>query len=61
VWLDADEDFSRMEGKTLVQVWEPRMYRLVKNRAPGLQSFELSTSIPGLGAYAFTFVSCVEG
>jgi len=61
VWLDADEDVSRMDGKTLVQVREPRMYRLVKNRAPGLQSFELSTSIPGLGAYAFTFVSCVEG
>ncbi len=61
VWLDADEDISRMDGKTVVHVGEPRTYCLVKNRASGLQSFELATSTPGIWAYAFTFVSRVEG
>lgn len=55
----AGEDVSRIDGESIVLVQEPRMYRLVKRAQvePGL--LELSTSTPGLEAYAFTFVSCV--
>ncbi len=55
---EAGEDVVRMDGQSVVLVQEPRMYRLVKGRKVESRLLELSTSAPGLEAYAFTFVSC---
>jgi len=55
---EAGEDVVRMDGQSVVLVREPRMYRLVKGRKVESRLLELSTSAPGLEAYAFTFVSC---
>ncbi|MGH9451603.1 MAG: redoxin domain-containing protein [Terriglobia bacterium] len=57
---EAGEDATFRDGKSLVVVNEARMYRLIKASTAVPRLLELSTSTPGLGAYAFTFVSCVE-
>ncbi len=57
---DAGEDILRKGDAADVLVREPRMYRLIKSKAVGSRVLELKTSDPGLEAYAFTFVSCVE-
>jgi len=57
---DTGEDVRCLGDKATVTVREPRMYRLVKNRRFGSRLLELSTFTPGLSAYAFTFVSCIE-
>lgn len=54
----AGEDVMQVKGETLITVKEPRMYRLVKSDQVEAKLLELSTSTPGLEAYAFTFVSC---
>lgn len=57
---DASEDVCREGEEAVLRVTDARMYRLVKNRRFGSKLLELSTSTPGLEAYAFTFVSCVQ-
>lgn len=57
----AGDDVTHVDGKAGVDVKEPRMYRLVTNARVESQLLELQTFTPGLEAYAFTFVSCVEG
>ncbi|MGH9397018.1 MAG: redoxin family protein [Terriglobia bacterium] len=57
---EAGEDVAMRGGKSVVVVNRPRMYRLVKGNKVDSGLIELSTSSPGLGAYAFTFVSCAE-
>jgi len=52
IMLDGDE--------TVVDVTEPRMYRLVRNRQAGTRELEIWTRKPGLEAYAFTFVACAD-
>ena len=47
--------------ETVIDVTEPRMYRLVRNRESGARELEIWTRKPGLEAYAFTFVPCLEG
>jgi thiol-disulfide isomerase/thioredoxin len=56
---DAGEDVRHGGHMAEVVVKEPRMYRLVKSSTVSSRVLELSTSNPGLEAYAFTFVSCV--
>ncbi|MBM3947512.1 MAG: redoxin domain-containing protein [SAR202 cluster bacterium] len=57
---DAADDVLRDgAGRPCVTVDGPRMYRLVNNRELGSHELALSTASAGLGAYAFTFVSCV--
>jgi thiol-disulfide isomerase/thioredoxin len=46
--------------ETVVDVNEARMYRLVRNGEPGTHEIELWTRKPGLEAYAFTFVPCLD-
>lgn len=58
---DAGEDVEYRSNESFVKVSEPRMYRLVKARNANLRVLEISTSTPGLSAYAFTFVSCTDG
>lgn len=57
---DAGEDVTHFDGKSLVAVKEPRMYRLLKTPEAGSRLLELDFLTPGVAAYAFTFVSCVE-
>jgi thiol-disulfide isomerase/thioredoxin len=57
---DAGEDTIRRDGTYAVTIGEPRMYRLVKTAGVESRLLELSTSTPGLQAYAFTFVSCPD-
>jgi thiol-disulfide isomerase/thioredoxin len=52
IMLDGDE--------TVIDVAEPRMYRLVRNREAGTRELEIWTRKPGLEAYAFTFVPCAD-
>ncbi len=59
---DAGEDVKVEDGRAVVSVDAPRMYRLVKNSEIDTHDLTLSTTSDGLGLYAFTFVSClVEG
>jgi len=48
------------EGRSIVRVGEPRMYRLVKNRKFARRQVLLSSAAPTLGVYVFTFGSCVD-
>lgn len=50
-------DVIEIGSETVIDVTEPRMYRLVRNREPGTHELELWTRKPGLEAYAFTFVA----
>lgn len=57
---DAGEDVRfHDDGRSFLEVNAPRMYRLVNNREYDSHELTLSTEAPGLGLYAFTFVSCV--
>lgn len=47
------------DGRALVTIDEPRMYKLVANDSVTAGSLELRVQDAGLGAFAFTFVSCV--
>ena len=58
---EAAEDVGWIEGRSIIRVNEPRMYRLIKAAEVRQRLVELSVSAPGLEAYAFTFVSCVSG
>ena len=58
---DRGADAVALDGETVIHVAEPRMYRLVRNREPGARDLEIWTRHPGLEAYAFTFVPCVDG
>ena len=53
------EDIIEKDGKAGFAITEPRMYRLIKNRAFATRTLEIVTSTPGLGAYALTFGSCL--
>jgi thiol-disulfide isomerase/thioredoxin len=57
---DAGADIVRKADTSVVVVREPRMHRLIKMNKVSSRLLELTTSDPGLEAYAFTFVSCVE-
>ncbi|MGH9352951.1 MAG: redoxin family protein [Terriglobia bacterium] len=57
---EAGEDVTHYDGKSLVAVKEPRMYRLLKKAQAGSQLLDLAFLTSGIAAYAFTFVSCVE-
>ena len=46
-------------GEAWARVREPKLYRLVNNATFGGALLELEVARPGLGLYAFTFVSCV--
>lgn len=57
---DAGDDVRVERGTSDVVVTQPRMYRLIKGTTAAPRLIEIVTSSPGLAAYAFTFVSCVE-
>ncbi len=46
-------------GRVIVTVDRPRMYRLVANEAVMPGSLKLIAREPGWSAFAFTFLSCV--
>jgi thiol-disulfide isomerase/thioredoxin len=56
---DAGEDVSIEDGKAIVRVNEPRMYRLVNNRAIDTHDLTIVTKSDGLSLYSFTFLGCV--
>ncbi len=58
---DSGADVAMDGRETVIDVTEPRMYRLVGNREPGPRELEIWTRKPGLEAYAFTFVPCALG
>jgi thiol-disulfide isomerase/thioredoxin len=57
---DAGEDVMIEEGRAIVQVDTPRMYRLINNREIDTCDLTLSTTSDGISFYAFTFVSCLS-
>jgi thiol-disulfide isomerase/thioredoxin len=57
---DRGADVITDGSATVVDVNEARMYRLVRNSKPGTHEIELWTRKPGLEAYAFTFVPCLD-
>lgn len=56
---DAGADVSIDDGKAIVRVNDPRMYRLVSNRAIDTHDLTLVTVSGSLALYAFTFLGCV--
>jgi len=54
----ADVRFDE-QGRSYMVVDEPRMYNVIKNAKFGHHELRLAVSVPGLGIYAFTFVSCI--
>jgi thiol-disulfide isomerase/thioredoxin len=58
---DLGADAKLEEGKAVVVVDTPRMYRLVSNREIDTYDLTLVTQSDGLSLFAFTFGSCVAG
>jgi hypothetical protein len=56
---DAGDDVTIDDGRAIVRVNEPRMYRLVNNRSIDTYDLTLVTRSDGLSLYAFTFGGCV--
>ncbi len=56
---DAGEDARVEEGRAVVTVDRPRMYRIVSNREIDTHELTLVTSDDGVALYAFSFVSCL--
>ena len=56
---DAGEDVRVADGRAIVTVDAPRMYRLVNNREIDTYELTLSTSADGVSLFAFTFGSCL--
>ena len=56
---DAGADVTFDDGKVIVVLDAPRMYRLVNNREIDTYELTLSTTSVGLAMYAITFVSCL--
>lgn len=54
------EDVIERDGRTVVTVDGPRMYRLIRGDGFEEHELRLRARTPGLRAYAFTFVSCVK-
>lgn len=54
------EDVELRNGRTVVIVDHPRMYRLIRGSSFEEHEIRLSAGAPGPRAYAFTFVSCVK-
>jgi thioredoxin family protein len=46
------------DGRSYLQVDQPRMYNVIKNRKWGTHTLKLATADAGLGLYSFTFTSC---
>ena len=46
------------KGQSYLLVEDGRMYHIIKNAKFGQRRLRLATAEPGLGIYAFTFVSC---
>jgi len=57
---DAGTDVHEADGRTLVLVDGPRMYRIVANREFGSHELKLSSTSSSFAIYAFTFGSCEE-
>jgi thiol-disulfide isomerase/thioredoxin len=56
----AAEDVESGAQGLFISVREPRMYRLLRDSSVRQRTLELSTTSPGLQAFAFTFVSCAR-
>lgn len=57
---EAGDSVAWVDGRSVVIVRDPRMYRLVRSANVESGLIELSTTTPGIDAYAFTFVSCAS-
>ena len=57
---ESGADIMLDGAETVIDVSEPRMYRLVRGRETGTRELEIWTRKPGLEAYAFTFVACAD-
>ena len=56
---DAGEDAEIENGRAVVEVDRPRMFRLVNNREIDTHELTVVTSNDGLALFAFTFGSCL--
>jgi thiol-disulfide isomerase/thioredoxin len=56
---DAGSDVQIEDGKAVVKVGKPGLYRLVNNREIDTYDLTLSTTSDGIAMYAFTFTSCL--
>lgn len=56
---DAGEDTRVEDGRAVVRLDIPRMYRLVNNREIDTHELTLVTTSDGVSLYAFTFTSCL--
>ncbi|MBD3286048.1 redoxin domain-containing protein [candidate division WOR-3 bacterium] len=69
VWVKHNDDWVREEdagadiyfasdGRTYLEITEPRMYRIINNSEYGNYELKLYSTSEGFGIYAFTFGSC---
>ena len=56
---DRGEDAVERDGRSVIVVDQPRMYRLVNNRGISSHELTLESTSDGVAMYAFTFVSCL--
>lgn len=54
---DRGIDLSEENGKTVIEVKEPRMYNIINNSKFHRYILRLSSNSPSFGAYAFTFTT----
>jgi len=57
--VKGDDISYDLQGRSFVDVDEPRMYNLVKNREFGPHTLRLMTRSNAFTIYSFTFVSCL--
>lgn len=61
-WVDKEDAGDDLqfdeEGRSYVEITEPRMYRIINNTRYGSYQLKLSSTSLGFGIYAFTFGAC---
>lgn len=61
-WVDSDDVGADLrfdeEGRSYLEITEPRMYRIIENANYGTHELHLYSTSDGFGIYAFTFGAC---
>jgi thiol-disulfide isomerase/thioredoxin len=58
--IDMGDDIRQVNGKSILHVDAPRMYRIVNNNDYGSHVLKLASTSDAFEIYAFTFGSCEE-
>jgi len=57
---DRGADVIEEDGKTMIVIQQPRMYRITNNADFGRHTLRLTSNSPSFGAYAFTFTTACK-